>query len=344
MGLARHLPKDRFSLTVCSLRSDGVAESRPQLAEYGAEVFVARFRPRGGSFRRLIEMLKDSHILRARGPFDLQHSMDFTSSPFEALMSRRHARKFMFTQRNMNESGFKAALGLKARLSCRVVCVSEAARCLLVDQGAGSRALTIYPGIDVDGIPWRPPANREGKSFQLLMVAHIARRKGIETALAALRQVTTHSSGVQLCIAGRVDDPAYQRELNKLVEKLGVKGSVRFLGPRSDVFKLMQDADALLHTAESEAFGLALIEAMAVGLPVIAPRMQGPAEIIMQDVSGILVSPGDAHGFSCAIRTLSSNLALATSLSVQGRKRVADRFAAQRMAEDIAGVYEAACT
>ena len=343
MGLAQHLPKERFSLTVCSLRSDGVEESRPLLQEFGAQVFVARFRPRGGSLRRLIGTLRDGRLLRSMSPFDLQHSMDFTSSPFEALMSRRYARRFMFTQRNMNESGFRAALRLKTRLACRVVCVSEAARRLVLELGAGTCPTTVYPGIEVDSIAWRPPVLSPGSRFNLLMVAHIARRKGIETALESLRILSGQLNGVHLSIAGRVDDPGYHRELNKRADKLGVRGSVTFLGPRSDVFKLMQDADALLHTAESEAFGLVIIEAMAVGLPVIAPRMQGPAEIIEDTISGILVSPGDACGYAEAIRALAARGDLSIELSKQGRKRVKDRFTASRMAEELAVVYDTEC-
>src|SRR5262245_3714832 len=101
MGLARYLPGDRFQLTICALREDGVQESAPLLETLGVKCFVARFRPRGREPGRLLGPLHDRHLLHTHGPFDLQHSMDFTSSPFEAIMSRRHARKFLFSQRNM---------------------------------------------------------------------------------------------------------------------------------------------------------------------------------------------------------------------------------------------------
>ena len=125
------------------------------------------------------------------GPFDLQHSMDFTSSPFEAIMSRRHARAFVFSQRNLNRNGSRAGLKLKSRVASRIICVSDAVRDFMQGFASKSKLDRIHPGIEVDRVDWRaaPSKSRPG-TFRLLMVGHIARLKrfeeGIRLRVAAL--------------------------------------------------------------------------------------------------------------------------------------------------------------
>lgn len=105
----------------------------------------------------------------------------------------------------------------------------------------------------------------------------------------------------------------------------------------------MASADVLLHTAESEAFGVTLIEAMAVGLPVVAPAIQGPREIIEDGVSGFLVPVRDVEGYADRLGRLIHSPKLARDLATAARKRVETHFTAQRMAEQYAEFYEAAC-
>ena len=158
IGLAKYLPRDRFRLTICALRRDGVEESRPLLNEMGVQCFVSRFRSRGWGVRRFVGALKDSRSLREFGPFDLQHSMDFTSSPFEALMSRRQAGVYLFSQRNMNRNGSRLMLKAKASLAGAVFCVSDAVLQFMRELSPSARLIRIHPGIDTDLIPWRESA------------------------------------------------------------------------------------------------------------------------------------------------------------------------------------------
>ena len=264
MGLARHLPTDRFQLTICALRPDGAAESIPFLEAVGVKAFVARFRPRGRSLRRLFESFRDGRKIREYGPFDLQHSMDFTSSPYEAIMSRRHARTFIFSQRNMNENGHPTLLRLKSKIARRIICVSESVRQLMQGMSAGAKLVKIYPGIELDRIPWRPQCSLENplehKPFKLLMVGHVEQRKRIEDGIAAVVQLACELPLLHLDVAGRMVDSKYLEKLKALIQNSGVQDRISFLGPRTDIFDLMGKYDALLHCAESEAFGMRIAD------------------------------------------------------------------------------------
>jgi glycosyltransferase involved in cell wall biosynthesis len=339
MGLARYLKPDRFKLTVCALRPNGAAESAPLLEAMGVKCFVARFRPRGRGLRRLLESFKDGKRIKEHGPFDLQHSMDFTSSPFEAMMSRRQSRKFLFSQRNMNEDGHPSLLKLKVLFASKIICVSEAVQHFMQGLSPANKLVRVYPGLEMDHIPWRPRCPPQKRPFKLLMVAHIARRKRFEDGLRAVAHLARELPDLRLDIAGRVIDPAYLGELKQMIRNHGLDERVTFLGPRNDIFDLMREADALLHTAESEAFGMVIIEAMAVGLPVIAPAIQGPQEILEHQQSGLLVVPGDVPGYAAAVRLLVQKPELRFQLATNARKRVETRFSARRMAEEMAEVY-----
>jgi glycosyltransferase involved in cell wall biosynthesis len=197
----------------------------------------------------------------------------------------------------------------------------------------------VYPGLEVDCIPFWPRGLVPDQPFKLLMAGHILRRKRFEDGIRAVSNLAREYPGLRLDIAGRVVDSTYFEELQQLIKEHDLSERVGFLGPRNDLFELMRKSDALLHTAESEAFGMVIIEAMAVGLQVIAPSIQGPQEILEHRQSGLLVSPGDVPGYAAAVRLLIQNPELARQLVNNARKRVEAHFSAKRMAEEIAVVY-----
>jgi glycosyltransferase involved in cell wall biosynthesis len=339
MGLARYLPAHGFELTVCALRPDGVLEGSPLLAAAGARCFTARFRPRGKSLRAFIASFRDCNRIREQGPFDIQHSMDFTASPFEAMISRRHARKFVFSQRNMNRNGSGALLKVKAKLGRRILCVSDAVLGLMQRFGAARKLVKIYPGIEVDRVHWQPPRPRQEQAFRLLMIGHITRLKRFEDGISTVAQLAPTMPGLRLAIAGQVVDACYLEGLKQMIGTYGITDRVTFLGCRKDILELMRQSHALLHTAETEAFGMAILEAMAVGLPVIAPAIEGPKELIESEQTGLLVPPGDVGAYAQAVVALARNAETAASLSANARNRVERHFSAQRMAEETTQVY-----
>jgi glycosyltransferase involved in cell wall biosynthesis len=339
MGLARYLPAQGFELTVCALRPDGVSEGSPALAAAGVKCFTARFRPRGKNLRAFMASFRDCQRIKEHGPFDVQHSMDFTSSPFEAMLSWRHARRFVFSQRNMNRGGSRALLKVKARFGRRILCVSEAVRELMQRFGDSRKLVKIYPGIELDRIPWQPPCERRDGVFRLLMVGHLTRLKRFEDGIHAVAQLAPTLPGLRLDIAGQVIDRCYEEELKQMIGACAMQERVRFLGCRKDILDVMRQSHVLLHTAETEAFGMAILEAMAVGLPVIAPAIEGPKELIESGQSGLLAPPGDVGAYAQAVVTLARSAETVARLTANARNRVETHFSALRMAEETAQVY-----
>jgi glycosyltransferase involved in cell wall biosynthesis len=101
----------------------------------------------------------------------------------------------------------------------------------------------------------------------------------------------------------------------------------------------MLSSAALIHCADSEAFGWVLVEAMAEGVPVIAAKVDGPQEILEDGRAGILVAAGDVAGFAEALRRVVEDRAMAREFAEKGRRRVETLYSARAMAERVADVY-----
>jgi glycosyltransferase involved in cell wall biosynthesis len=198
----------------------------------------------------------------------------------------------------------------------RITAVSNAARekfagDYLVD---AERVSLTYNGTDLLGFRERAPgfakgmelpAELQSASPKLLYVGALAAAKGVHIAIRALALAQTQLPMVTLTIVGDGPDRA---TLEALAAELGVAQRVVFLGMRSDVPQLLAAHDTMLvPSIWKEAFGYVLIEAMAVGCPVIASDVGGIPEVITNDQEGLLVRPSDVVQLSDAIVSLARN-------------------------------------
>lgn len=338
--IAELLPKDEFDLTICSLRANGYEETYPKFNEFGVKYLVARFRPRGYSLSKIVDALRDQRLINSYGPFDLQHSWDFTASPFEAVIARLNNRRFIHVQRNMNENSSKVLLQMKARLSHRIHANAEATRQLLLSYGVPEAKVTkIYNGLDLTQIPRRiPQSNPEGGRY-ILSVGHLQERKRQEDAIRVLARLAAEMPDLRLKIAGSTYNNDYYEKLILLVDELNVKDRVDFLGVRSDILELMQGAEALLLCSERDALSWVIVEAMAVGLPVIASAVDGSLEAIESGRTGFLVPVADINGYVVALQKLLQQPELSKEISKNAHKKVEEHFSAQSMVRQVAEMY-----
>ncbi len=184
-----------------------------------------------------------------------------------------------------------------------LVCPSGYLAELAVGWGVPRERVTVLPNPApaLPSLPSRDEARAQlGIEGPLLAFAgRITRQKALEVALDALDAV----DGVVLAIAG--DGPDLQG-VRRRVAELGLDGRVRLLGPRSrdGVLTLFRAADASLLTSSWENFPHAVVEALAVGTPVLATRVGGVPELVRDGENGLLVRAGDRDGLAAAIRRL----------------------------------------
>jgi glycosyltransferase involved in cell wall biosynthesis len=176
-----------------------------------------------------------------------------------------------------------------------------------------TRTRVVHNGI----VPTEPAPDRAQMSERLrhdlsilptskvaLCVGRLAAYKRQDFLLEALWPACA-SGELTIVFAGNRDltVPGTQEMLDKMdatIARNGLAPHVRFLGHRSDIDQLMSGADVLVHPTSKEAFGLVLAEAMAMGLPIVATRVEAIPEVVVEP-DNILVDPGDAEAFRAAV-------------------------------------------
>ncbi len=133
---------------------------------------------------------------------------------------------------------------------------------------------------------------------KVFAAGRFVRKKGFHLLLEALAELNPSDGNFSLQIAG--DGPEFPT-LKVLSTKLRINDKVQFLGYRSDILNLMKDADLFVLPSLNEPFGIVMLEAMAMGTPILATRCEGPLEIL-DDTSAILVDKGDTFSLADGLR------------------------------------------
>jgi len=241
---------------------------------------------------------------------------------------------------------FWAAAGTEARFYlglerlaahwCRtIVAVSEAECSAGIESGIGARSQyrVIPNGIDVDrfAVPRRPVAGR------ILWVGRLAPPKRPDVAVQALALLTRPRPEARCDFVG---DGQLRSSVESQAVAANLGGVVRLLGARNDVPELLSRAACLLLTSTYEGCPLAVLEAMAAGVPVVAEAVGGVPELVVHSETGILVEPGRPDLVASALSELLADPAKAEALGLGGRRRARALFTRERMVAATAALYD----
>jgi glycosyltransferase involved in cell wall biosynthesis len=211
-----------------------------------------------------------------------------------------------------------------------VIAVSRAVASLI----SHPRVHVVYPGVQTHRETCRP---LKCASAVIGYAGRLAPIKGVRHLLRAFPAVLASAPDARLEIAG---DGPERASLERESEALGISNAVRFLGWVEDIRPLLDRWDVYVHPALSEGAGIAILEAMAASLPVVATNVGGTPEIVQDAITGWLVPSGDMAAMGTRIRQLLSQPALRISMGAAARKRVEERFSATHMASEVRTIYE----
>jgi glycosyltransferase involved in cell wall biosynthesis len=136
-----------------------------------------------------------------------------------------------------------------------------------------------------------------------------------------------------------VGDGERRAELERLVDRLGLRSSVRFLGWRRDLERVYADLDVVALASRNEGSPVALIEALAAARPVVSTAVGGVPEVVVDGQTGLLAPPSDPPALAAAISRLLQDRAYAEKLASVGRSHVYPRHDVRRLVEDMRGLY-----
>ena len=192
-----------------------------------------------------------------------------------------------------------------------------------------SRVVVIPHGISIP--PWAERPRRAPGAVRILVAGTIDSHKQQHVAISAIAGLRAAGVDAQLEIVGREVDKSYAATLHELVSSLGLSERVTFVGESSDVAGHMRRADVVLVPA-GEVTPVVLMEAMALGVPVVAARMGSIPDVVTDGESGLLVEPGDADAMAVAVERL-NDPGLVHRIVKTARERVETQFNATRCHE-----------
>jgi glycosyltransferase involved in cell wall biosynthesis len=224
----------------------------------------------------------------------------------------------------------------------RFVAVSQAVRAGLIANGVRSDQISVIPnGVDParlrEAASAEPPPTLRPAAARVGSVGRLERVKGTEYFLRAAARLAADHPDVRYVVAGT---GSCERELRELAVDLGIAHLVEFLGYVGAAPPLIASLDIVIVPSLSEASGLTAMEAMALGVPVVASFAGGLSEVVENGRTGLLVPPADAEAIARAVARLLDNPELGRRLAAEGERHVAKRFTVGRMVDAYLALYE----
>jgi glycosyltransferase involved in cell wall biosynthesis len=161
--------------------------------------------------------------------------------------------------------------------------------------------------------------------------------KGHQYLIEAIPTVLEKCPNTSFIFAGRGQ---LEIELKDQVNKLGLNKRVHFLGLRHDIPKILALLDVFVLPSLSEGLSMAILEAMMAGKPVIATRVGGNPEIVLDGETGCLVPPKDSQALAASLITLLTNRHQATQFAENGKRRAERQFSLQTMVSAYQSLYD----
>lgn len=237
-------------------------------------------------------------------------------------------------------------LRLTRNLPDRIICVSDAVKQVVMERERVSedRIVVIRNGVET-----LPDAKAEAAEIRkefgigedhlvVGMVANFNRSvKGVSLFLDAVPEIVRAVPAARFLLIGRGKE---EKSLRDKARNMGIEPYVRFAGYRKDIHRCYAIMDISALTSFSEGLSITLLESMRCGLPVVATRVGGNPEVVVDGVTGYLVPPGDVSSFASRTVALLLNLESRRGMGEEGRRRVECHFLLRDVAKRYEEVYE----
>jgi glycosyltransferase involved in cell wall biosynthesis len=350
--ITTRLDKSRFEAIFCVTRWQPSPEFSGALAELdGAGVrFVGL--ERGGR----LDLRPWGRVLRMlRGGVDILHSHKFGSNVWAAgltLLARPPV--FVAHEHTWSYSGDRPRILLDRRLIApradAFVAVSrdDQRKMVEIERIPPEKTRFIPNGIDLE-----PPPEDAGKRVRRELgldpgqpvigtVATLRAQKALDVLIEAALMLREEFPDLAVLIAGGADPTAAEEaaRLKALAERLGAGETVRFLGPRDDIPSLLAALDVAVISSDYEGSPLSVMEYMEAALPVVATRVGGVPDIVVDGETGFLVPPRDPAAITAALTRLLAEPELARRMGEAGRRRRRAEFDLSATVRRVEQLYE----
>jgi len=290
----------------------------------------------------LIGVLRLINLIKKR-KYDIIHVHLFPSAMFLAIASFFVQKdiKFIFTEHSVYNQRrsfriFKLLdIFIYSRYS-KIICVNNQVRLSLIKWLPRIRKKTnvIFNGIPIAKL-------KEGqlfKRYDILFVGRLEKVKGLDILLRAISILNTqYNKVIRLAIVGI---GPLKKGLEKMARELQIDDEIEFLGTRKDINRLMKSSKVLVLPSRWEGLPMVILEAMSVGLPIVATRVGGIPETIEDAKDGLLIPPENPEILAKTITHLLKNKNLQIKLAQNAYEKVKEKYSVQNYTKNILSLYE----
>ena len=224
--------------------------------------------------------------------------------------------------------------------------ISERWKQELINLGVEEKKILVHRmGVDMRKFAFSERKKKNNANIQLLTVARLVKKKGVKYGIQAVAEVLKRYPGIEYKIVG---DGPLMSALANLINALNINNNVKLIGWRNqdDIVKLMKDSDILLapsvttEEGDQEGIPVVLMEALALGLPVISTYHSGIPELVQDGISGCLVQERDVNALSEKLEHLIKCQELWAKMGRSGRDYVENYYNIDKLNEQLVGIFK----
>lgn len=278
----------------------------------------------------------EAHILHVHTAHGL--SIGLLSKLFYPKIKLIYTKRVAYQMKNNVMSAFK----YRNSYLNKIVCISEYIRNSMKDQGINEEKLLVIPsGIilpevqPLDKSAFKMKYSIPQNSFIITTIASLEKNKGYINLINAAQYVLNHDKDIHFLALGK---GKHEAELRKKVNNMGLSDHFHFLGFQEDTLSFLHISDLFVLPSREEGLGSSILDAQAVGVPVIATKTGGIPELIEHNVNGILVAVDDSIQLAKKILELKQNPQLMQKLSDAARISV-QKFSIHKTIESYIDLY-----
>jgi sugar transferase (PEP-CTERM/EpsH1 system associated) len=332
VDFARFHDRARYRLSFVALHDGGQPAADIEAA--GCDVHILNGRGRGrfanlNALRMLFRQLSPDVVHTHNLLPHVQGTAAAKLAGVPVVVHTRHGQRF--------GHGWWSSLQyrLAARWVDRAVSVSDDAARLSItaDRLDAAKVARIWNGIDLQRFQFRGPADAP----TAISVARLSSEKDFPTLLRAAALAVREVPEFRLLLVG---DGAERNRLEQLVRELNLAYHVQLLGERRDIPELLAQSAFFVSSSLTEGVSLTLLEAMAVGLPVLATNVGGNPEVVADGETGRLVAAADPAALAAGIVRMCRERGEGLAMGSRGRRRVEEHFDVRTMMQQYEHLYD----
>ncbi|MBI5236575.1 MAG: glycosyltransferase [Deltaproteobacteria bacterium] len=344
LNFLRNVDKNRFDISAILLvrpwEADNAFVKEIQKAGFEIHRVPVATRPssEGKDFLRVPRCFKLIHSILKRGTFDLVHTHGYFADIVGIPTAKKLSLPVISTCHGFIQQGGKLKLYnrldlIALRLANKVIAVSEALKQELVAGGIKERRIVVIPNAVMAGSQRRP--SKEENALKRRSIActddafiagyagRLSKEKGVAYLIEAASMVIASGADIRLVIIG---DGPEKDDLTRLAASKGIADRVTLTGFQSDVESWLACMDAFVLPSLTEGTPLALLEAMASGLPCVASAVGGVPQVVANWKDGVLVSPGKPEEIADALDKIYKNPSAREALSIGAMSTINARY------------------